>query len=66
MPEGYVAWAVSLFVLTTLLWAAVWWWLPAIFKDRDREPPDAPARRDGPGDRERRDRARDTGSGPRS
>jgi hypothetical protein len=23
----------------TVYWAAIWYWLPALFKDREREPP---------------------------
>lgn len=34
MPEGLVLWAVVTFVVMTLFWAAVWWWLPAIFRGR--------------------------------
>jgi hypothetical protein len=40
MPDGFVEWAIAMFVITTLAWAAVWWWLPALFgnrKDDDRE-----------------------------
>ena len=44
MPEGYVAWVIWLIVSTTIFWAAVWWWLPALFKDKDREPPKPPER----------------------
>lgn len=37
MPDGFIEWMIAMFVATTLVWAAVWWWLPALFKDRDRD-----------------------------
>lgn len=35
MPEGFVLWAIVSFIAMTLVWAAVWWWLPAIFRGHD-------------------------------
>ena len=26
-------------IAVTVYWAAIWYWLPALFKDREREPP---------------------------
>jgi hypothetical protein len=39
MPEGFGWWVAWLFISVTVFWAAVWYWLPALFRDRDREPP---------------------------
>ena len=39
MPEGFgwkLIWAL---ISVTVYWAAIWYWLPALFKDREREPP---------------------------
>ena len=55
MPEGFGWWVAWLLISVTVFWAAVWYWLPALFRDRDREPPvgkpkerehDAPERRE--------------------
>jgi hypothetical protein len=36
---GSVEWLVWMLIAVTVYWAAVWYWLPALFSDRDREPP---------------------------
>lgn len=31
-------WGLSLLAVVTVYWAAVWWILPWLFRDRDRDP----------------------------
>jgi hypothetical protein len=35
MDSGLIAYGLGLLLITTVFWAAVWWWLPALFRDRD-------------------------------
>jgi hypothetical protein len=37
MDSGLIAYGLGLLLVTTVFWAAVWWWLPALFRDRDRD-----------------------------
>ena len=36
MGEQLIWWGLSLLAVVTVYWAAVWWWLPKLFGDRDR------------------------------
>jgi hypothetical protein len=37
MDSALIAYGLGLLLVTTVFWAAVWWWLPALFRDRDRD-----------------------------
>jgi hypothetical protein len=37
MPAEMIWYGLALLVAVTLYWAAVWWWLPSYFRDRDRD-----------------------------
>ena len=37
MDNQLIWWGLSMLAVVTVYWAAVWWWLPMIFRDRDRE-----------------------------
>jgi hypothetical protein len=36
MDGALIAWGLWLLLITTVVWAAIWWWLPALFRERDR------------------------------
>lgn len=53
--SALIAWGLGLLLITTVFWAAVWWWLPALFRDHEdarseQRPtkPQDPAERPGP------------------
>ena len=48
MDSALVWYGLWLLLVATVFWAAVWWWLPALFRDRDeRDAGVRKAKRDG-------------------
>jgi hypothetical protein len=41
MDSALIWYGLGLLLIATLFWAAVWWWLPALFRDRDEQKPGA-------------------------
>jgi hypothetical protein len=52
MDSGLIAYGLGLLLITTVFWAAVWWWLPALFRGRERKHggESHTGRRSGPGE----------------
>jgi len=37
MPSELIWYGLGLFVAVTVYWAAIWWWFPKFFRDRERD-----------------------------
>ncbi|HMI90545.1 MAG TPA: hypothetical protein VK509_04235 [Polyangiales bacterium] len=37
MPSELIWYGLGLLVVVTVYWAAVWWWLPKLVRDRERD-----------------------------
>ena len=42
MPRELMLYGIGLFVLVTVYWAAVWWWLPKLADKHERRQPKQP------------------------